>query len=74
MTVVIRLSGRAELRALPILMRHSPGTVLPGRIYVIREEAAHALKQAGAPFTVVCREAMAPELNQGGSASRVRRI
>jgi hypothetical protein len=29
MNVVIRLSAKEEARALPILLRHSPGTILP---------------------------------------------
>ena len=35
MKFVIRLAPPQELRALPILLRHSPGTVLPDRTYVI---------------------------------------
>jgi hypothetical protein len=55
--VAIRLSPREELKALPILYRHSPGTVLRGRIYIIREEAASALRDAGVRFTVLTRVA-----------------
>ena len=50
MKVVIRLSAKEELRALPILLRHSPGKILPGRTYVISEEAAKALRDAGIVF------------------------
>jgi hypothetical protein len=62
MNVVIRLSGREELKALPILLRHSPGTVLPERTYVIRIEAARALREAGVRFTELGSEADPPRL------------
>ena len=32
---VIQLTTEAEEKALPILLRHSPGMVLPGRTYVL---------------------------------------
>jgi hypothetical protein len=56
MKVVIRLSAKQEAKALPILLRHSPGTVLPGRTYVISEEAARALRAAGVGFTELANE------------------
>ncbi len=55
--VVIRLSQRQELRALPILLRHSPGTILRERLYIIREDAARALRDAGIKFTLITRVA-----------------
>ncbi len=55
MKVVIRMTNREEARALPILLRHSPGAVLPERTYVISEEAAQALREAGVTFTEVSR-------------------
>lgn len=51
MKVVIRLTGREEAKALPILLRHSPGAVLPDRTYTISEDAARALRAAGVAFT-----------------------
>jgi hypothetical protein len=51
MKVTIRLSAREELKALPILLRHSPGMVLPQATYVISVEATTALKEAGVHFT-----------------------
>jgi hypothetical protein len=52
MNKVIRLSVREEAKALPILLRHSPGMVLPNRTYVVSELAVEALRIAG----VVLRE------------------
>jgi len=63
MKVIIRLSSREELKALPILMRHSPGTVLPGRTYILSEDAVAALRANGVRFTEVSRESGAPGLN-----------
>ncbi len=64
MKVVIRFTAKEELQALPILLRHSPGTVLPNRTYLVSEEAAKALREAGVTFTEVSREAE----TGGGSA------
>ena len=51
MKVIIHLTSREELRALPILLRHSPGMALPNRTYVLGEEAVTALREAGVRFT-----------------------
>lgn len=48
MKIVIQLSAREELKALPILLRDSPGVVLPDRTYVVRAEAVRRLRDAGA--------------------------
>jgi hypothetical protein len=53
MKVVIQLSAREEIKALPILLRHSPGMVMPERTYVLNEQAVDALHQAGVRFTVL---------------------
>ena len=55
--VVIRLTREEELKALPILLRHSPGTILKGRLYIIREDAARALRDASIKFTLITRVA-----------------
>jgi hypothetical protein len=65
MKVVIRLSKRAELKALPILYRHSPGMVLPDRTYILEADAVRVLREAGVAFKVVCREGSPPQLAPG---------
>jgi hypothetical protein len=50
MTVIIQLSAQEELKALPILLRSSPGVALPGCTYVISSEAARRLRDAGVRF------------------------
>jgi len=39
MKTIIQMSEAEEAKALPILLRHSPGIVLPHRIYVASEDA-----------------------------------
>ncbi|MBY0525627.1 MAG: hypothetical protein K2R98_19635 [Gemmataceae bacterium] len=53
MKVVVQMSIGEEARALPILLRHSPGMVLPNRTYVLSEEAVNALRDAGVRFAVL---------------------
>jgi hypothetical protein len=60
MPVVIRLSRREEAQALRVLLRHSPGIVLPDRTYVLRQEAVDALRAAGVRFTELSRESRMP--------------
>jgi hypothetical protein len=57
MKVVIQLSEREERKALPILLRHSPGMVLSERTYIIDAAAAKSLREAGVRFTELSREA-----------------
>jgi hypothetical protein len=71
MKVVIQLSRREELRALPILYRHSPGMVLPDRTYILSEEAVNALRDAGVKFNEVSREAGTPGLEEAGTSERI---
>jgi len=47
---IVQFSAEEELKALGILLRHSPGTILPNRTYVIDVSAAQALRDAGILF------------------------
>ena len=71
MKTIIQMSEAEEVKALPILLRHSPGTILPNRIYVINEEAAKRLRSAGVQFTELSREYNAPRLEGVGSGERI---
>jgi len=64
MKVIIHLSKEDEAKALPILLRHSPGMVLPNRTYVLSEDALKALRDAGVRFSEVSLEATAPSLEE----------
>jgi len=71
MKVVIQLTKAEEAKALPVLLRHSPGTVLPNRTYVINEEASMKLREAGVRFVELSRESDAPNLEEVGSGERI---
>jgi len=71
MKTIIQLSEAEEAKALPILLRHSPGAVLPNRIYVVGEEAAKKLREAGVQFTELSRESNNSPLKGVGSGERI---
>lgn len=52
MKAVIQFTKPEEARALPMLLRHSTGTILPNRTYVLDEEAVAELTEAGIHFNV----------------------
>lgn len=56
MAVVVRFTPRQQSKARPILLRHSPGMVLPNRVYVLTAEAVERLSREGIGFTVLCRD------------------
>ena len=64
MKVIIHLTQEEEAKALPILLRHSPGMVLPHRTYVLSEDALRALRCASIHFCELSREALAPGLKE----------
>jgi acetaldehyde dehydrogenase (acetylating) len=61
---VIHLTGDKEAKALPVLLRHSPGMILREGTYVLSEDALRALRKAGIRFSEVSREAAAPCLEK----------
>jgi len=69
--IVIRLTAREEVKALPILLRHSTGMVLPDSTYVISAEAAQALRDAGVRFSEISSEAGVPSGQGAISGERV---
>jgi len=58
MTIVLQFTLDEEAKALPILLRHSPGTVLPDRTYIVETSVVQALRDAGVAFREV-----SPQLN-----------
>ena len=64
MKVIVHLTEEEEAKALPILLRHSPGMVLPNRTYVLSEDALRALRNANVQFSELSREAAAPSLEE----------
>jgi len=51
MKVIIHLTREEEAKALPVLLRRSPGMVLPQRTYVLSEDAVMALRRANIQFS-----------------------
>ena len=68
---VIQFTQPEEARALLILLRHSPGSVLPNRTYVLDQEAVVELRKSGIHFAALSYESSAPHLEGAGSGERV---
>ncbi len=71
MKTIIQMSQAEEVKALPILLRHSPGAVLPNRTYVVSEDAVRKLRAAGVLFTELSRESNAPSCEGVGAGERI---
>ena len=71
MKIAVRFTTEEELKAVPILMRHSPGMMLPRDIYVLCEEAVAALREAGIRFTEVTSEVASPGLEGATTGERI---
>jgi hypothetical protein len=56
MKTVIRVSARDTAKAWAILVRHSPGVALPDRVFVVSEDAARAIRDAGIRFSELSRD------------------
>ena len=56
MKVVIQIAARDKAKAWGLLVRHSPGTALPNRTFIVSEEAVRALRAEGIKFTEISRE------------------
>jgi hypothetical protein len=65
MKVIVRLTEGEELKALPLLLRHSRGMVLPNRTYILTEDALRVLRTSDIRFTEVSRADVAPCLDIG---------
>lgn len=71
MKVIIQFTKQEEAKALPILLRHSTGMILPDRTYVLEFEAVAALRNAGVAFTEVSRESIGPTTRAMVSGERI---
>ncbi len=71
MRVVIQMSQDEELKALPILLRHSPGMMLQNGTYVLTADAARRLREKGVRFTELGREAATSGFEGVGSGERI---
>ncbi|MCH7726714.1 MAG: hypothetical protein IH991_09575 [Planctomycetes bacterium] len=57
MKLVIQIAESDDARAWALLQRHSPGVALPDRTFVVGNEAAVALRDAGIHFSVLSTDA-----------------
>jgi hypothetical protein len=71
MKVAIQMSEEEELKALPILLRHSPGMILRNGTYLVAADAARELRRKGVHFTELGREAAVPTLEGVRSCERI---
>ena len=71
MKAVTQFTKPEEARALPILLRHSAGTILPNRMYVLDEEAVAELRKSGISFVTLSCESRAPGFEGVASGERV---
>lgn len=56
--VVIQIAAKDRAKAWGILVRHSVGTALPNRMFIVSEAAARALKDAEIRFDEISRDSM----------------
>ena len=71
MNIVLQMTKDEEARALPILLRHSPGMVLPNRTYMVSRDAVNQLRQAGVQFIALSTDSSAPSLEEVASGERI---
>jgi len=71
MEKVIQFSEREEAKALPILLRQTPGVVLPNRTYVLSNSAVQALHDAGIAFRELSRNGLAAAGEGVASGERI---
>ena len=50
MKVVVRFTSKQEAKALPIILRHSPGLILANRTYVLSQEVVALLRRQKIKF------------------------
>jgi hypothetical protein len=56
MSVVIRFTAKEEAKALPIILRHSPGVILANRTYALSEQVVALLRTENIRFTEISRK------------------
>jgi hypothetical protein len=56
MTAIIQFTKREDLKALPILLRHTPAVILRDRTYVLSERTVTALHQAGVKYKLIAHD------------------
>ncbi len=70
MRVIIQVAAKDQAKAWALLVRHSPGTALPNRTFIVSPEAVRALRKAGIKFKEISRESGQP--TSGGAVTGER--
>lgn len=71
MRVVIQIPENEELKALPILLRHSPGVMLRNGTYMLNADAVRRLREEGVQFAEIGREGAAPSTEGEGYGEKI---
>jgi len=71
MSVVLKFSAEEEAKAIPILLRHSPGTILPDRTYIVEESVVRALRDAQIAFREMTPQSNASLLEEATTGERI---
>jgi hypothetical protein len=71
MKVVIQVAETDDAKAWALLQRHSPGVALPNRTFVVSQQAADALRQAGISFHVLSDDARTLTEEGVGAGERI---
>jgi hypothetical protein len=71
MRIIIRVAAKDIARAWGLLVRHSPGTALPNRTFIVSEKAALALRHAGIRFKEIGRDEAEPTAREIETGERI---
>ncbi len=71
MQIIIQVAEKDSARAWGLLVRHSPGAALPNRTFIISQEAARALRDAGIKFTEISRNGVLPSFEGAVTGERI---
>ena len=71
MKVAIRMTEDEELKALPVLLKHSPGMMLHNGTYLLGADAVRSLREAGVRFVELSRESGTANQERVGSGERI---
>jgi hypothetical protein len=71
MNIVLQFTAEEEAKALPILLRHSPGSILPNRTYIVEQSAAQALQDAGVAYREVRPQLKLPVIEDLSIGERI---
>jgi hypothetical protein len=71
MKVVVQFSARQEEKALPILLRHESGMMLPNRTYILSDSTISRLREANITFQEISRDGVLPSAGRAVTGERI---